>query len=322
MLEDVQQQVKAAKSNADLLKAIDVVRLYPGTLSSDNTLQIILIIAGTLLMVILFSRMGPNPSMGEALLFFGGAGLFFAGFCVMLGRSGNFQNISSEIIECSSYFTNGFGRLDFDSEQGLKILQKEFSDFSQGVRQKVLIALSGRYVGRVHALQCQIFKIRYCKNNYDSSDDKQGKDYEDRTSIVIDFPWVRNVLASTGSVSRVRFPVAWETVSSEFSSRFFLAGKDQLECARFATPATLQLLLEMADKFTRLNLEFSAVGRLSMSFSTDILQNSVKGINLMQRDAFKTLVEHGVELPLLQEALLMVHKLAELHDNNFSLIEG
>ncbi|MGH8333523.1 MAG: hypothetical protein ACRES0_24315, partial [Pseudomonas sp.] len=215
--------------------------------------------------------------------------------------------------------------------QVLERLGEEFKDFHRGsYSRQILKSVQGTYLGAVHELPFTYQHLQYVdRESYKTTvpDGAGGTKVETKTvdrefarhSLVLDFPWVENVVVRGDRHWGVDLEETLDTASSEFNCAFHLTGITQIACAVFVKPATVLHLLQLAQQLSDVNLEFSEHGRLCLSFSDAglLAPSATEGLENLQ--AFEQLVETGIRLPRLDLLLSWVHRLAELHDDNFAL---
>ncbi|MHC8334776.1 hypothetical protein [Pseudomonas sp. LB3P25] len=314
--------VEAATSTADLLEVIKQLRAFGGPLEFDNATPRLFrniglgLIAATLLFV-------PFIVLGIAFL--------LGGWLVMDHRSGVIDALSKKITHKSSLLTHGLRESFNPDVQVLESLGKEFKDFHRGsYSRQILKTVQGTYLGAVHELPFTYQHLQYVdRESYKTTvpDGAGGTKVETKTidrefarhSLVLDFPWVENVVVRGDRHWGVDLEETLDTASSEFNSAFHLTGITQIACAVFAKPATVLHLLQLPQQLSDVNLEFSEHGRLCLSFSDAglLAPSATEGLKNLQ--AFEQLVEAGIRLPRLDLLLSWVHRLAELHDDNFAL---
>jgi hypothetical protein len=306
LLEQSDARVDAATSTADLLEVIKQLRDFGAPLAFDNATPRLFrniglgLIAATLLFI-------PFVVLGIAFL--------LGGWLVMDHRSGVIDALSKKITHKSSLLTHGL-RESFSPEvQVLERLGEEFKDFHRGsYSRQILKSVQGTFLGAVHALPFTYQHLQYVdRESYKTTvpDGVGGTKVETknidqefaRHSLVLDFPWVENVVVRGDRHWEVDLEEALDTASSEFNSAFHLTGSTQMACAVFAKPATVLHLLQLHQQLSDVNLEFSEHGRLCLSCSDPglLAPSATEGLQ---------------NLHLL---LSWVHRLAELHDDNFAL---
>jgi len=322
LIEQSDARVEVATSAADLLEVIKQLRAFGAPLEFDNATPRLFrnigfgFVAATVLFV-------PFVVLGIAFL--------LGGWLVMDHRSGVIDALSKKIIHKSSMLAYGLRASYSPDVQVLESLGGEFKDFHRGsYSRQILKSVQGTYLGAVHELPFTYQHLQYVdRESYKTTvpDGVGGTKVETKTvdrefarySLVLDFPWVENVVVRGDTHVGVDLEETLDTASSEFNSAFHLTGITQMACAVFAKPATVLHLLQLAQQLSDVNLEFSEHGRLCLSFSDAglLAPNATEGIRNLP--AFEPLVETGIRLPRLDFLLSWVHRLAEFHDDNFAL---
>jgi hypothetical protein len=346
MIELATATAEAATSKEGLLKAVQIVRSFKGPLQFDQTKpKAAAIVLGVLaLAAIAFAFWGPPEAKAWLAQSTGfshqlvqvGLAVFFststlACFAFMGGRASLLPNLSEDIARRSSRFTAGLGAVPMGNEKLLTRLLKEFGDYSRGNHSRdITLALTASYAGETHNLTYTYCQLHYVNKRVVTERVSDGRggfrtktrtvyDHFDRFSLVVDFPWVKGVSLRANSQTAVDFEHSFETSSSDFNRAFVLTGTSTMGCVKFAKPVTVLHLLRMREQLDGLNLEFSLGGRLCLSFETSTLLDFDMTCDLASPDDFYRLIDAGVRLPHLTQVLAMAHRLAEQHDDNFSL---
>lgn len=315
VLKQVEEAADSAKSQEELVKAVDIACQYPGSLYPNKTVPIILIICGALVAAI--ALLGPDGKPSDKAIIVSMLALTasFIGVAMLIQQSSQSSDISYKIAQLSSYLSNSLAVFDGTSSSNLIDLRNKFRDYRRGNQGELCLSLAGEYHGEIHELTYKLYKLKYHKSSLDARDDKAQEKY--RYSLIIEFPWVKNIYVRSGSVGEVNYPITWETTSPDFNDKFTLSGNSEIECSKFAKPASLQHITLMGTEFQNLNLEFSSSGTLCVSLDNDILQFKDIGITILARHLFISKIKEGIELPQLQRLLSMTHRLAEYYDDNF-----
>ncbi|MGJ7514233.1 hypothetical protein ACSFE6_07825 [Pseudomonas baetica] len=321
LIEQCDARVEAATSKADLLDVIKQLRSFGGTLAYDNSTPKLFVYGGLVLVAAAFLFV-PVIVLGIAFL--------IGGWLVMENRSGAIQTLSRDIIHKSSLFTHGLTERFKPGVQVLERLAGEFRDFRRGSYSRTILKTAqGVYPGAIHELSFSYQSLQYVdRETYKVSvpDGAGGTKEETRTrdlefarfSLVLDFPWVKNVAVRGDQHRAVDLEESLDTASTEFNNAFCLTGATRMTCAVFAKPATVLHLLQLRQQLSAVNLEFSEQGRLCLGFSDPELLASAATDGFDDLQALEQQVEAGIRMPRLDLLLSWVHRLAELHDDNFA----
>lgn len=315
VLRQVEEAADSAKTEEELIEAVDIACQYPGSLYPNNTIPIILIICGVLIAVIALFGADGKPSDKAIMVIMLALAVSFTGFAMTLRDSSRPVDISYKIARLTSYFSNNLKVFHGTSSSDLLELRKKFKDFNQGKQGSLCLSLAGEYCGKIHEFNYKLYRLEYYKSTLNYLKDNSRKEY--RYSLIVDFPWVKNIGVFAAPVGKVPHPIIWTTSLSDFNNKFTLSGNSEFECSKFAKPASLQHIVLMGAEFRNLNLEFSSNGTLCVSLDNDILQFKDIGITILARHLFISKIKEGIELPQLQQLLSMIHKLAEYYDDNF-----
>lgn len=322
LIEDSYTLVDQAESNDDLLKVIAQVRDFGAPLEFNNTTPKLLIIAGVLFLLaaILFV---PLALVGVILI--------VIGWRKISKRSELLELLSAEIVVRCMVFTNGLHNLISRAAITLANYMGEFRDFNRGTYQRDLVkSVQGIFPGETHAMPFVYNHFHFVDERTETQivlDGKGGSrtvkrtvyDHYHRHSVVVDFEWVRDITVRGYGGNSIDRGYRWESTSTDFNRAFKLTGDSEMACAKFSKPVTILHLLHIYKELKSPNLEFSANGRLCLSFdNTDMLSCEVPD-DLTSADEFYDFIAEGIALPRLFATLGLVHRLAELHDDNFNL---
>ncbi len=329
-------QVDVAKDKEGLLLAIRPIKDFSGSLRFNHTAAIIFGAQGVLIVVAatwLFFQRPPqiysylyaylpfSPATLMLALFVLGLMLFSGALSFGCGRANLLPDLSERIARLSSLMTQGLMPDDVAPEARLESLQEQFSDYYRGNYSHELVsAFYGTNRGSLHSIRYGVLHLHYVNERIVRTRNSSRKVYYhyDRFSLVASFPWVAGISVRSDSQSEIDLPVGWNTASSDFNGIFELTGNSEIGCAKFAKPATVLHLLKMSEELEGLNLEFSAAGNLCMSFEDSDILGFDAGCSLSTPDAFHAAIQRGVAVPRLDQALALIHRLAEQQDNNLA----
>ncbi|MBA1280310.1 hypothetical protein [Stutzerimonas stutzeri] len=346
MIKGASAAAETAASKDELLEAVQIVRDFPGPLQFDQTKpKAIAVVFGVLcLAAIAFALWAPVEAKAwlasltgtnHQLVQIGCAVLFGIATAVCFAFMGNraslLKTLSTDIARRSSLLSAGLTPVSIDNGQLLKRLEGEFRDYQRGnYSRDITLALTSAYVGETHQLDYSYCHLHYVNKRVVTKRVSDGRggyrtktetvyDHYDRFSLVVDFPWVKGIAVRANGHSAIDFKHPFVTTSSDFARAFVLTGISTMECVKFAKPVTVLHLLKMKKQLSGMNLELSLSGRLCLSFEVANLLDFDMPCDLGSPDEFYQLIDAGVRLPYLTNVLAMVHRLAEQHDDNFSL---
>lgn len=322
LIEDSETLVDEAESTDDLLMVIGQVRDFGAPLEFNNTTPKIFIIAGVLFLLaaILFV-----PLMLVGII------LIVIGWRKISKRNGLLEALSGRIVAECALFTNDLQDATVLAQLTLANFIGEFRDFNRGTYQRNIVeSVQGIFPGETHAIPFVYSHFHFVDERtetYSVSDGKGGSstkerkvyDHYHRYSVVVDFTWIRDVTVRGNGGSSIDREHCWESASTDFNRAFKLTGDSEMACARFSKPVTILHLLKIHKELKSPNFEFSANGRLCLSFDNADLMSCEASGGLKSAAVFYDSIAQGVALPRLFAALALVHRLAELHDDNFNL---
>lgn len=319
LLEDSQVRVSRARSKADLLEVLDRLEAFPGGLEFDHVQSIVLLV----LALASFAALLLMDDMG--VLFWVGLACCFFSYYVRKGLKGSLAGLAKSIAHKCALISNDLNEVDSSADWRLTRLNNEFADYQRGnERRHILESVQGVYHGVRHSLVFEYHHQQYVNSR---SERGAGGSYRtvydtfSRYSLVLDFPWVRGISVLSNPQDRSwenrRFKIACE----DFNRVFVLLGGDQACWDSFATPETQLLLMGLAQRLDRVNLEFSGEGRLCLSFdNAEVVAYADPG-SLSDLPVFRERIKAGVELPGLYSLLERMHRLTDLqaHGSELSL---
>lgn len=322
LIEDSDALIDQSESTHDLLQVIGQVRDFGAPLAFNNTTPKVLITLGVLFLLaaILFI---PLVLVGIILI--------VIGWRKISKRNGLLDVLSAKILANCALFTNDLKAVTGLAPITLANFLREFRDFNRGTYQRNIVELvQGVFPGDTHAMPFIYSHFHFVDERtetYSVTDGKGGSttktrkvyDHYHRYSLVVDFTWVRDVTVRGNGGGSIDREYDWDSTSVDFNRAFKLTGDSEMACAKFSKPATILHLLHMQNELKSPNFEFSANGRLCLSFDNADLMSCEADGSLKEPAVFYDSIAQGVALPRLFSALALVHKLAELHDDNFNL---
>ncbi|WP_347905117.1 hypothetical protein [Pseudomonas purpurea] len=321
LFEQSNADVEAAASPSDLLDVIRRIEAFGGPLEFDNATP-------KLFRNIGFALIAATVFFIPLLLF--GLGFLLGSWLVMDNRSGLVDALSKTIAQKSAMFTHGLNERFNPDVSVLESLRAEFKEFHRGSYSRQLMkTVQGTYLGALHELPFTYQHFQYVDRETRETkvpDGAGGTKVETKTidskyarhSLVLNFPWIANVRVRGDRFGALDLEETLDTTSSEFNRAFHLTGKTQMACALFAKPATVLHMMQLTEQLSDVNLEFSGQGRLCLSFSDTGVLEAEASQGLKNLQGFNRLIETGIRFPRLDLLLLWVHRLAELHDDNFA----
>lgn len=346
LIDDVAGSIGPSSRKRDLLAAVQKVRDFGEPLHFDNRTPKILGIFGAVALAanVAFAQWGSLRSkvaledltgMGYdgVLLLAGVISLVFlaASAGLIYSRSNRLPKLSRDIARYSSWLTHGLSDINAPGESLLYELSSDFSDYNRGNYSRAITqAIQGEHPGKLYTLPYAHYQLHYVNKRVVVTTESNGKggtrlvtktvyDHFDRYSLVVAFPWIEGIAVRNPGSASLDFEHRIDTASSDFNKAFTLTGHTRMACAKFAKPVTVLHLLAMHKQLRKLNLEFSRHGQLCMSFDDSNLLDFNLPCDLTQPDQFFELIDQGIRLHLLGNALDLVHTLAEQHDDNFNL---
>ena len=232
-------------------------------------------------------------------------------------------DISNRLFNLDVKFDNGISDYEGDYKSLFSYLYTNFGDFERGDEQRKLSAVyKGEYKGDNHSFNYKYYKYHYVEVYYVTV--KSGKTYrtERRTrtvyryGLLLDFPFVKNLLIKGTSSGANHYKEKWETSSSDFESKFTTYCDNQIEATKFLKPAVILELLKLEKLVSSPSLEFRDK-QLCLSFgdSDMISLNREHGIRNIRE--FIKEINNFNELKKLNKIFTHIDKISTYVDNNF-----
>lgn len=234
--------------------------------------------------------------------------------------------LSNDIYARDILLDNELTVVDLSVDNKKEDLLDSFEVFKRGDPQlrEIKALYKTYYRGEVHSFDFEVFQFEYTIVKTRTSTDSKGRrtttrDYYTyyRQGVMVDFPWVKNVLVSSDSTHKLKGNT-YKTESNDFNKKYRVYADDSMSAARLLTPSMVEFLMELEQKDKALELEFRDDGRLCMIFNgTDITSTNRRSAGLNEPDQFVEVIRAHRELKLLDQLKVKVHSIMELCDNNF-----
>ncbi|GAA3919577.1 DUF3137 domain-containing protein [Litoribacillus peritrichatus] len=219
---------------------------------------------------------------------------------------------------------NDFKTVSFNPDEKIKDLLAKFKEFHRGNDAKEIQHLYKReYQGAVHTFAFEMYRFHYVRKTTESYTDSNGNrrtrtrrvSYY-RHGILMNFPFAKSLCINSDSEISHKGE-KYTTASNQFNRRFKVRTKDELQTARFLTPAVIELLTQMDQLLKNLNIEITGQNELCLSFDDDNLLKAKQVNDLSNPEAFAKEIAQHAELKTLDTLLEHIHDLMRLSDNNF-----
>lgn len=260
------------------------------------------------------------------------AGLIVAAVSVgrMSGRSKLIPDLTSLALNRFCLLSNGLHRPSETYDTIFSKLSADFKDYNRGNYSHALRdVLDGELTVESEQRPFRYIHLHYVNEREEEyyETDRDGKrvrktrivyDHYDRYSLVIPGCSTRDVSAASDRSHPITWKTKWETSLKDFNRRVAISGASEMNCARFARPATILHIQRMDAEFSALNIEFSNNGAMCVSFNNaNLLDFTRPTTTLRFPSRFLGAIEQGIGLPILDRALLLAGELAQKNTDSF-----
>lgn len=242
----------------------------------------------------------------------------------LLGRRNWREGISKRIFLLDTLFNNNLRDLSSQKSSRFDQLDIRFADFERGNDTRELVSLyQGEHQGDLHCFDYQIYRFHYVVKRTSTSTDSDGNTTTTTTrtshyrhGIVLPFAFAKGLLLSADG-KRPRTGVRYKTASSAFDRLFRITAQDEMDAARFLSPAVIEKLSALPQQVRKPVLEISSDGLLCLAFNDDDLIHLKREHSLKNPQAFAEEIAGHAQLDKLEGLLDLMHDLMRLCDNNF-----
>lgn len=242
----------------------------------------------------------------------------------MWRKSARVRSLAERLYLRALLFDNQLYELTSELSSFESQLFNDYCEFRRGnYSRKIKKGYRGNYKGSLHTFDYTVYHFHYVDKRTKYVTGSNGNtrartvyDHYNRYGIALEFRFV-SLLAITGkSISGFKGK-CYKTSSNQFNRLFKVVAQDDMVAARFLMPAVVLACEEAANEFESLNLEFSSVAGLCMSFEDGDVVYGDSQFDFNSPDDFMCEVREYNSLPKLRAALEFIHTLMMYSDNNF-----
>jgi len=333
-LATIEQHIKHAKSDDDLVAAINLLTPFPVPVQYDNRrlnlITALFCAASAITAVILLLievetdyLLAPSAAMIITLVTYAG---------MRLHRKTGLSKLSRKIEYLTGLFDYGLQHIAINSkgkarEYGNRFRAFQLGDYSREIRS----LLRGSYDGTDHSFSYEYYHFHYVNQRietYTTTDSKGNVrvrtrtvyDHFDRYGFIVPFKFAKQLRISEGRLGF--FSPKWKSSSVSFNKNFNVETANEFEAAKFLTPKILVEIESAGAALRGLDMEFNSLGELCFSFDNSNTLASQNAGSLANPAAFaKHISGHNVRANL-DAALAFIHTLLKYSDNNFEQKQG
>ncbi|TKB56602.1 DUF3137 domain-containing protein [Ferrimonas aestuarii] len=235
------------------------------------------------------------------------------------------EPLSERIQLLDSLFNNNLKPMRFNKVSKAKALGEQFQEFVRGNHSRKIEALyQGKYQGSVHSFDFQLYHFHFVDQRTETYTDSEGntktrtvyKHYH-RHGLLVNFPYSQSVTLSGDSRLKLDGE-SYSTASNTFNRHFKVSASEELQAARFLTPAVVEGLSDIGEHYHAPVIEISDQGQMCIAFDNDDLLKTERKYGLDNPEAFAKEIAGHAELKKLDALLNTVHDVLRLSDNNFA----
>ena len=325
----IEQRVDRAKSDDDLVNAINLLKPFPTPVTYDNSrLNLITgaICAASALTATILHFQITDP-VYFALPFVAALIALVVYGTLRFRRKSSLTGLSDKIHYRTSLFDYGLKPVPFSGKSKARDLGGQFKAFQLGnYSREIRELLRGEYKGAEHSFSYDHYHFHYVNRRtetYTTTDSKGNVrvrtrtvyDHFDRYGFIVDFNYARSMRISEGGLGF--FQKGWKSSSVSFNKHFNVAADSEMDVAKFLTPKVLVEIESAGQALRGMDLEFNNSGALCFSFddSNMIAANRMGGLE--NPAAFAEQVAGHSTQANLDAALDFIHTLMKYSDNNF-----
>lgn len=242
----------------------------------------------------------------------------------MWRKSSRVRSLAERLYLRALLFDNQLYELTSELSLFKSQLFNDYCEFRRGnYSREIKKGYRGNYKGTLHTFDYTVYHFHYVDKRTETETDSKGHtrtrtvyDHYNRYGIALEFRFVSQLAITGKSISGFKGK-RYKTSSNHFNRLFKVVAQDEMVAARFLMPAVVLSCEEAANEFESLNLEFSSVAGLCMSFEDDNVVYGDPQFDFNSPDDFMCEVREYNSLPKLRTALEFIHTLMMFSDNNF-----
>ena len=323
-LTSLENKISRAQNRDELTAILQMVKSFGRPLKYDNTHYWYSLLAAALVAGLSLFYLYYNPETAVAMWLIGLAGITALVFAVLIfSRRSKIDNLSDALYQRDVYLDNNWQDLPFNGKRLAAQLAQQFNDFKRGNHlREIQWLVKGHYKGQEHQFEYHAYTFHYVDRRQVSSTDAKGRrrtrtvyEHHYRYGLYLPFEFVKGIAISSSWFGSF-FGSSYKPASTEFNRHFKVNAQNEMVAAKFLKPAVVVEIEDLGKELSGLNLEFSSLGQLCMSFSSNICKWQ-RQYGLDEPDAFLREIERNQKIPLLQQTLQRIHTLLRHSDNNF-----
>ncbi len=327
LLASVRKQVDSAKTELDLIDAIEEIKAFGSPLKFNllayyiiGSICVVIAILLGLYQYLYFQVINSEITLLMIVL----AIVALGALAYVWHKKLSISKLEDYIFNKDLQLDNGLKEISVDAEEHARDLGIRFHDFNRGNYSREIRALyQGTYQGKDHTFNYYFYHFHYVDKRTTMSTDSKGRvqtktvyDHYDRYGIYMPFTFVSNlalISKSIGGVSGYNYKPA----SIQFNKIYKVIAESEITAAKFLKPTVVIASEEIAQKFREVNFEFNEDTELCMSFKDCDLLTLERKCSFNDLDGFIQEIRKVHVLPKLQTALEHIHTLMNYSDNNF-----
>ncbi len=327
LLEDISLKVKIAKTETELIEAIQLAEKFNGPLEYDNKNLIILLISlSVILMVLLgnFFIFNKSPLSVEQIFICAGLLISIISLCSYLFiKKQKIEKLSDLIYTKDTFFDNQLKSIYVDKKHHASALQAQFLEFDRGNHSREIRQLvEGTYKGKEHTFTYYFYHFHYVDKVTTTTTVKgraqSSTSYHryDRYGIYLPFGFYRNIIIKNFKLKGVR-GIQYKPASYLFNKHYSVFSQSEIDAAKFLKPAVVIAFEELLGVLKSINFEVNALGHICLSFSDHDMLKVNRKFGLKKASLFIREIKRFNHFLKLKKTLVFLHFLMKQSDSNF-----
>ncbi|KXI30075.1 hypothetical protein [Paraglaciecola hydrolytica] len=323
-LKSLENKIVMARNRDELTAILHQIESFGRPLKYDNSRYWFSLLGALLVAGVSFFYLNENPQTPVVMWLLGLSGITVLVFAVLIFmRRSKISSLSDALYLRDVYLDNNWQHEPFHGKRLAAQLAQQFNEFKRGNHlREIQWLVKGHYQGQEHQFEYHAYTFHYVDRRTVSTTDSKGRhrtrtvyDHHYRYGLYLPFEFVSGITISSSWFGSF-FGSTYKPASTEFNRRFKVNAHSEMAAAKFLKPAVVVELEDLGKELTGLNLEFSSLGQLCMSFTPNICKWQ-RQHGLDEPAAFLREIKQNQKIPLLQQTLQRIHTLLRHSDNNF-----
>jgi hypothetical protein len=323
-LNSLENKIATARNRDELTTILQQIESFGRPLKYDNSRYWYSLLTAAVVAGISLLYLYNVPNTVVALWSLGLSGITVLVFAILIfSRRSKISSLSDTLYQRDVYLDNNWQDEPYSGKRLAAELAQQFNEFKRGNHlREIQWLVKGHYLGQEHQFEYHAYTFHYVDRRTVSTTDAKGRhntrtvyDHHYRYGLYLPFEFVSGITISSSWFGSF-FGSTYKPASTEFNRYFKVNAHSEMAAAKFLKPAVVVEIEDLGKELTGLNLEFSSLGQLCMSFAPNICKWQ-RQHGLDEPTAFLAEINQNQKIPLLQQTLQRIHTLLRHSDNNF-----